>query len=167
MRLKSFLLKNKIFSILTLIFSIWIVVLIFLAVIGPRKIVFYDALGQNDVSSAYSSFLPWFRYIIEPFAIIAFIFEYEYTWLLLVLIVYPILRVIYVFLRKKGRLQSEKYNQIRHVLTDIIYFVFKVFSITLVVILLIVLIGYLIQGFFLSAGISWFLFKSEYTFAIS
>jgi len=124
------------------------VVLVFLAVIGPRKIVFYDALGLIDVSSEYSSVLPWFRYIIEPFAIIAFIFEYEFTWLLLVIIVYPILRVIYVILRKSGRLNSRKYNQIRHVLTDFIYFVFKVFSITLVVILLIILIGYLIQGFF-------------------
>jgi hypothetical protein len=148
MRLKSFLLKNKVFSILTLLFSIWIIVLILLAVIGPRRIVFYDALGQTDVSSEYSSVLPWFRYIIEPFAIIAFIFEYEFTWLLLLLIVYPIFRVIYVLLRKKGRLHSEKYNQIRHVLTDIIYFIFKVFSITLVVILVIILIGYLIQGFF-------------------
>ena len=147
MRLKSFLLKNKVFSILTLLFSIWIIVLILLAVIGPRRIVFYDALGQTDVSSEYSSVLPWFRYIIEPFAIIAFIFEYEFTWLLLLLIVYPIFRVIYVLLRKNGRLHSEKYNQIRHVLTDIIYFVFKIFSITLVVILVIILIGYLIQGF--------------------
>ncbi len=148
MRLKSFLLKNKVFSIITLIFSIWIVVLVFLAVIGPRKIVFYDALGQNDVSSAYSSVLPWFRYIIEPFAIIAFIFEYEFTWLLPLLIIYPIIRVIYVFLRKRGKLYSKKYNQIRHIITDIIYFVFKVFSITLLVILLIILIGFLIQGFF-------------------
>ena len=148
MSLKSFLLKNKVFSIISLIFSIWMVVLVFLAVIGPRKIVFYDALGLIDVSSEYSSVLPWFRYIIEPFAIIAFIFEYEFTWLLLVIIVYPILRVIYVILRKSRRLNSRKYNQIRHVLTDFIYFVFKVFSITLVVILLIILIGYLIQGLF-------------------
>ena len=148
MRLKSFLLKNKVFTILTLLFSIWIIVLILLALIGPRRIVFYDALAQADVSSEYSSVLPWFRYIIEPFAIIAFIFEYEFTWLLPLLIIYPIIRVVYVFLRKKGRLSSEKYNQIRHVLTDIIYFVFKVFSITLVAILSIILIGFLIQGFF-------------------
>ena len=148
MNLKSFLLKNKVFSILTLIFSIWILILILFAAIGPRNIVFYDALGQSDVSSEYSSVLPWYRYIVEPFAIIAFVFEYEFTWLLLVLIIYPILRVIYVFLRKKGRFHSEKYNQIRHILTDFIYFAFKVFSITLVVVLLIILIGYFIQGFF-------------------
>ena len=86
MRLKSFLLKNKVFSILTVIFSIWIAILLVLAVIGTRTIVFYDALGLNDVSTEYSSNLPWFRYIIEPFAITAFIFEYEFTWLLLFLI---------------------------------------------------------------------------------
>ena len=148
MRLKSFLSKNKVFSLLTLLFSIWIVILLVLAVIGTRTIVFYDALGQIDVSVEYSSVLPWLRYIIEPFAIIAFILEYEFTWLLLFLIIYPILRVIYVFSRKKGKLQSKKYNQLKHVLNDIIYFAFKIFSITLVVILLIIIIGYLFQGFF-------------------
>ena len=148
MRLKSFLLKNKVFSILTLIFSIWIVTLLVLAVIGPRTIIFYDVFGLNDVSAEYSSNLPWFRYIIEPFAITAFIFEYEFTWLLLFLIIYPILRVVYVFLRKRGRLHSKKYNQLKHILNDIIYFAFKILSITLVVILLIIIIGYLIQGFF-------------------
>jgi len=148
MRLKSFLSKNKVFSLLTLLFSIWIVILLVLAVIGTRTIVFYDALGQIDVSVEYSSVLPWLRYIIEPFAIIAFILEYEFTWLLLFLIIYPILRVIYVFSRKRGKLQSKKYNQLKHVLNDVIYFAFKIFSITLVVILLIIIIGYLFQGFF-------------------
>jgi len=148
MRLKSFLLKNKVFSVLTLLFSIWIVILLVLAVIGTRDIVFYDALGQINVSAEYSSVLPWLRYIIEPFAIIAFILEYEFTWLLLFLIIYPILRVIYVFLRKRGKLHSKKYNQLKHILNDFIYFAFKIFSITLVAILLIVLIGYLIQGFY-------------------
>lgn len=148
MRLKSFLTKNKVFSILTLLFSIWIVILILLAVIGPRNIAFYDALGLTDVSSEYSSVLPWYRYLVEPFAVIAFILEYDFTWLFLVLIIYPILRVIYVILRKQGRFNSKKYDQIRPVLTNLIYFAFKVFSITLVIILSIILIGYLIQGFF-------------------
>jgi len=148
MRLKSFLYKNKVFSILTLIFSIWIVILVVLAVMGSRTIVFYDALAQNDVSSEYSSVLPWFRYFIEPFAIIAFIFEYEFTWLFLFVIIYPIIRVIYVFLRKRGKLHSKKYNQLKHILNDFLYFTFKIFSITLVIILLTILIGYLIQGFY-------------------
>jgi hypothetical protein len=148
MRLKSFLSKNKVFSILTLLFSIWIVILLVLAIIGTREIVFYDALGQIDISAEYSSVLPWLRYIIEPFAIIAFILEYEFTWLLLFLIIYPILRVIYVFSRKRGKLQSKKYNQLKHILNDIIYFAFKIFSITLVLILSIILIGYLFQRFF-------------------
>ena len=148
MGLKSFLLKNKVFSILTLLFSICIVIFLVLAGIGTREIVFYDALGQNDVSAEYFSVLPWLRYVIEPFAIIAFILEYEFTWLFLFLIIYPILRVIYVFLRKRGKLHSKKYNQLKHVINDFIFFAFKIFSITLVAILLIVLIGYLIQGFY-------------------
>ena len=57
MRLKSFLLKNKVFSVLTLFFSVWIAILLVLAVIGTREIVFYDALGQIDISVEYSSVL--------------------------------------------------------------------------------------------------------------
>ena len=148
MRLKSYFCKNKVFSLLTLLFSFWFVILVLLALIDPRKIVFYDALSQVDVSSEYSSILPLLRYIVEPFMVIATTLEYEFTWLFLFLIFYPIFRVLYVFLRKKGKLASKKYDQLRHVITDFIYFVFKVLSITLVVILLIILIGYLIQGFY-------------------
>ena len=148
MRLKSYICNNKVFSILTLIFSFWFVILILLAAIGPRTIVFYDALNQIDVSSEYFSILPFTRYIIEPFMVIATIIEYEFTWLFLFLIFYPILRVIYVFLRKKGKLASKKYEYLRHVITDFIYFAFKVLSITLVLILIIILIGFLIQGFY-------------------
>lgn len=148
MRLKTFLLRNKVFSSLTLFFAVWIIVLIVLAMVSTRNVVFYDALNQINVSSDYSSVLPWTRYIIEPFAVIAFILEYEFTWFLPLLVIYPILRVIYVVLWNKGKFQSPKYTQIRHVLTDFIYFVFKVFSITLVAILLIILIGFFVQGFF-------------------
>ena len=148
MRLKTLFYKNKIFSIGTLFFSIWIIILVLLAIFSSREVVFWNALGQSDVSSDYLSFLPFLRYIFEPFASIAFILEYRFTWLFLYLIVYPILRVIYVFLRKSGKLNSSKYNHLKHLLTDFIYFSFKVFSITLVAILLIVLLGYLIQGFF-------------------
>ncbi len=148
MRLKTLFYKNKIFSIGTLFFSIWIIVLVLLAIFSRREVVFYDALGQTDVSSDYFSFLPFLRYIFEPFATIAFILEYRFTWLFLYLIIYPILRVIYVILRRSGKLNSSKYNHLKHLLTDFIYFSFKVFSITLLAILLIVLVGYLIQGFF-------------------
>ena len=128
MGLKSFLLKNKVFSILTLLFSICIVIFLVLAGIGTREIVFYDALGQNDVSAEYFSVLPWLRYVIEPFAVIAFILEYEFTWLFLFLIIYPILRVIYVFLRKRGKLHSKKYNQLKHVINDFIFLHLKSFQ---------------------------------------
>ena len=73
MGFKTFLLRNKVLSILTLIFSVWIIVLIVLAIIGSRNIIFYDALNQIDVSSDYSSVLAWTRYIVEPFAAIALI----------------------------------------------------------------------------------------------
>ncbi|MBY9014282.1 MAG: hypothetical protein KGD68_01185 [Candidatus Lokiarchaeota archaeon] len=148
MRLKSYICNNKVFSLLTLLFFFWFAILILLATIGPRTIVFYDALNQIDVSSEYFSLLPFARYLIEPFMVIATTLEYEFTWLFLFLIFYPILRVIYVFLRKRSKLASKKYNHIRHVITDFIYFAFKVLSITLVVILIIILIGYLIQGFY-------------------
>jgi len=148
MRLKSYICNNKVFSLLTVLFSFWFVILVVLAAIGPRTIVFYDALNQIDVSSEYISLLPLTRYIIEPFMVMATTLEYEFTWLFLFLIFYPILRIIYVFFRKKGKLASKKYGQLRHVITDFIYFAFKALSIALVVILFIMLVGYIFQGFY-------------------
>ena len=148
MRLKSYICNNKVFSLVTLLFSFWFVILVVLAAIGLRTIVFYDALNQIDVSSEYSSFLPLARYLIEPFMVMATTLEYEFTWLFLFLIFYPILRIIYVFFRKKGKLASKKYDYFKQVITDFIYFAFKALSIALVVILFIMLVGYIFQGFY-------------------
>jgi len=83
MKFKSFIKNNKFFTSISVIFLIWFVFLVVLSIIGKRTVIFYDALGQVDVSSEYSSNLPLLRYIIEPYMAIAFILEYEFTWLIL------------------------------------------------------------------------------------
>ena len=79
---------------------------------------------------------------------IAFILEYEFTWLILFFIFYPILRVIYLYLRKSGRISSEKYKFITYPLADIISFSFKVLILAVLVIAIYILIGFSVQGYF-------------------
>ncbi|MFX1556451.1 MAG: PHP domain-containing protein [Promethearchaeota archaeon] len=148
MNIRSQFKNNKFFSILSIVFLVWIVFLIILSIIGNKTITFYDALNQIDVSSNYSIQFPLFRYILEPFASIAFIIEFEFTWMFLFLIIYPIIRVIYLYLKKKGKFNSEKYRCITYPLADIISFSFKVLTLTVLVVGLIVLIGFLVQGYF-------------------
>ena len=117
--------KNKLFAAITLIFILWIIFLLVLGVINRRVITFYDALALNDVSSNYASELPLLRYLLEPFAITAFILDFEFTWLFSFLIFYPILRIAYLLLKKYGKIQSKKYSYLTYVVSDVLNFAFK------------------------------------------
>ncbi|MFX1458397.1 MAG: PHP domain-containing protein [Promethearchaeota archaeon] len=88
------------------------------------------------------------RYILEPIAQLSFILEMEFSWLFIVIIIYPILRIIYLILRKKGTIHSKKLRFITKPLVDVIRFSYKILMLTILVIGLIILAGYLIQGYF-------------------
>ena len=148
MALKAFLKKNKFFSIITLVFTIWILFLIILAIFNRRNVIFWENISNTDVSSEYLSVLPPLRYILEPIAQLSFILEMEFSWLFLVIIIYPILRIMYLILRRKGIIHSKKLRLIAKPLADVIRFSYKVLMLTILVIGLIILAGYLIQGYF-------------------
>ncbi|MFX1418180.1 MAG: PHP domain-containing protein [Promethearchaeota archaeon] len=148
MKIRSLIKNNKTFTIISVSFLLWVVFLLILSITGQRTVIFYDALGQIDVSSEFTSELPLQRYIIEPFAAIAFILEKEFTWMYLYLIFYPILRGIYLYLKKRGRFNSKKYRYITYPLADIIYFSFKVLILAVLIVGIYILIGFAIQGYF-------------------
>ncbi|MFX1310203.1 MAG: hypothetical protein ACFE8C_10935, partial [Promethearchaeota archaeon] len=148
MNIRSLIKKNKFFTIFSFVFLVWFVFLVVLSILGQRTVIFYDALGQVDISSEFSSELPFLRYIIEPFYTIAYVLEYEFTWMYLFLIFYPILRGIYLYLKKKGMFSSEKYRYITYPLADIISFSFQVLILAVLIIGIYVLIGFAIQGYF-------------------
>ncbi|UCD01422.1 MAG: hypothetical protein JSV23_11190 [Promethearchaeota archaeon] len=148
MKIRSLIKNNKFFTIFSVAFLIWLIFLVILSIIGQKTVIFYDALGQLDVSSDFSSKLPLMRYIIEPFAAIAFIFEKEFRWMFIFLIFYPIVRGIYLFFKKKGKFSSEKFRYITYPIADIISFSFQVLVLTVLIIGIYILTGYIIQGFF-------------------
>ncbi|MEE9376563.1 MAG: hypothetical protein V3V33_00825 [Candidatus Lokiarchaeia archaeon] len=148
MKIRSFLRNNKFFTIITTIFLVWVVFLLILSIVGQRTVVFFDVLGGNDVSSEYSSKLPLLRYFVEPFYVLAYILEYEFTWMFLFLIFYPIIRGIYLYLKKKGFFSSEKYKLITYPISDILYFIFKVLTLSISIVGIFILIGFSIQGYF-------------------
>ncbi|MHA2429981.1 MAG: PHP domain-containing protein [Promethearchaeota archaeon] len=148
MVIKAFFKKNKFFSFVTLIFIFWILFLIILAIFNERNVIFWENISNSDVSSEYSSVLPPLRYVLEPIAQLSFILEMEFSWLFIVIIIYPILRIIYVILRRKGIIHSKKLRLLTNPLVDVIRFSYKVLMLTILVIGLIMLAGYLIQGYF-------------------
>ncbi|MFX0088122.1 MAG: PHP domain-containing protein [Candidatus Hodarchaeota archaeon] len=132
----------------SVIFFVWFVFLAILTITSERTVIFYDALGQIDVSSNYSSTYPVFRYFIEPLYAIGYILEYEFTWMYLFLIFYPILRGIYLFSKRKGIFNSKKYRFITYYITDIISFSFKILIPAILIVGIYILIGFGIQGYF-------------------
>jgi hypothetical protein len=148
MKLNSLINKNKFFTIITILFLIWIIFLTVLTIVGKRTVIFFDALGQIDVSSEFESRLPLLRYFIEPLYAISCFLEYEFTWMFLFLIIYPVLRIIYLLLKKKGKFNSEKFKYLTYPLAEFIFFSFKVLTLLIMVVGLYILIGVIIQGYF-------------------
>jgi len=148
MALRSFIRNNKLFTIISIVFFIWFIFLVVLSTIGERTVIFYDAIGKVDVSSNYKSKLPLLRYIVEPFYAIGYVLEYRFTWMYLFLIFYPILRVIYLCLKRLGLFQSKKFKYISYLLVDIITFSFKILSLAILIVGSYILIGFMVQGYF-------------------
>ncbi|MBY9003367.1 MAG: hypothetical protein KGD73_05300 [Candidatus Lokiarchaeota archaeon] len=148
MNIKSLLTKNKWFTTITIGYLAWFSILLILLFNNVRQVTFYDTLGQVDVSANYSSVFPVFRYVLEPFAIIAFILEMEFTWMFVFLMGYPIIRIVFVFARRKGNFKSRKLGLTLKIFRDVIEFSFKVLISAILIVLVIILIGFFIQGFF-------------------
>lgn len=140
--------NNKLLSIITAFFSIWIIFLIVLCVSNKREVIFYDALAQNDVSSNYSSSYPLERYFIEPLMGLSYIFGMEFLWLIAFFILYLVFRTIYLCIKRIGITKSEKYKTLMYPVNDWIRFAFKLFSLVVLVIGTIILVGYLTLGFY-------------------
>ncbi|MFX0080709.1 MAG: PHP domain-containing protein [Candidatus Hodarchaeota archaeon] len=148
MKFLSLIKKNKFFTIISIAFFFWFVFLLGLSIIGGRTVIFYDALGEIDVSSNYKSKLPLLRYVVEPFYAIGYVLEYKFTWMFLFLIFYPILRGIYLCLKRIGLFRSKKFRLISNLIVDIISFSFKILSVAILLVGIYILIGFMIQGYF-------------------
>jgi len=148
MKLRLFIRNNKFFTIISIAFFIWFIFLVGLSIIGERTVIFYDALGQVDVSSNYTSKFPLLRYIIEPFYAIGYVLEFKFTWMFIFLMFYPILRGIYLCLKRIGLFRSKKFKLISYPLAEIITFSFKILSVAILIVGIYILIGFMVQGYF-------------------
>ena len=146
MKIKLIVRKHKSFTILTMGFFIWLTFLLILLA-NKRTVVFYDALNQLDVTSSYSSILPASRYLVEPFFAIAMVLGMEFSWMFLFLIFYPLIRIIFILYKKRKAKMSKKLNFLLIISRDITKFAFKVIVIAMSIVLVIILIGTMIEGF--------------------
>ena len=142
--------ENKLFSVLSIGFSFWLVFLFVLSILNLRDIVFLDGLASYpaaNVSSDYSSNIPLVRYLVEPFAGVAFIIGMDFYWMIAFVIFYIIYRLIYLFFKKIGKISSKKYKQLMYPIDSYMRFIFKMFSATILIVGIIILIGYIIVLF--------------------
>ena len=143
--------ENKLLLVLSIGFSFWLVFLFVLSILNFREIVFLDALASYpaaNVSSDYSSNIPLVRYLVEPFAGIAFIIGMDFYWMIAFVIFYIIYRIIYLFFKKIGKISSEKYKKLMYPIDSYMRFTFKIFSATILIVGIIILIGYISLGYF-------------------
>ena len=147
MFLVKYIKKHKLFSFFTGIFLTWFVFLLIILLTSHRSVIFYDALTQSDVSSNYESRLPILRYFLEPIASVSFMLGMDFSWLFLFMISYPVLRLIYLMLKRKGYFNSKKFKLFSLIINDLLYFSFKIWVIPLIFLALIMLFGYIFIGF--------------------
>ncbi len=143
--------ENTLFSIISVGFLLWFVFLIILSILNLREVVFLDALDSfpgTNVSLDYTSKIPIERYLVEPFAGIAFILRYDFYWIIAFIIIYIIYRIIYLFYKRLGKIRSTKYKKLMYPIDSFMRFTFKMFSLTILTIGFIILIGYLSLGYF-------------------
>jgi hypothetical protein len=151
MSVRSFIKQNRAFSIVSAGFCVWLVFLVILSIIDQRKIIFLDVLDSypgTDVSSEYYSEIPLIRYFLEPIAGIAFTIGKDFEYLIAFTIIYIIYRIVYLYLKKKGKIDSEKFKKLKSPAYSFMNFVFKIFSLAVVIIGVVILIGYLISGYY-------------------
>lgn len=147
MSLKSFLKNNKLFSLISVLFLAWISFLIILMITVTREVVFYDYLTDTDVSSEYSSQIPLIRYIFEPIIGIAYNFTVrDYYWPVTVILIYIIIRAIYIILKKKEKIKSEKLLTLIYMVRDIMGFTIKIVILIIAGLFSYLLIAFLILG---------------------
>ncbi|MHA1147158.1 MAG: PHP domain-containing protein [Promethearchaeota archaeon] len=145
MDVKSYIKKNKIYSIIFLSFLVWITTLIFLAIIAKREVYFYDYLAEKDVSSHYSSTIPFVRYLIEPLIGYILVMGINYDVFFGFFLLFIIIRFSYYGLKRKGFFQSEKAKLLWFPVKDFIRFAFIVLTITISIggaIIIIMLFGF-------------------------
>jgi hypothetical protein len=143
--------EHRIISIFSFGFFAWIIVLLILEILNQRQVVFLDALDSyqgTNVSSEYISELPLIRYLIEPFAGVAFILDYDFEWMIAFTLLYVSYRIIYLILKRANKIHTETFKSIKYPIYRFMSFVFKVFSLAVLVIAISVLIGFISLGYF-------------------
>ncbi|MHA2325627.1 MAG: PHP domain-containing protein, partial [Promethearchaeota archaeon] len=96
----------------------------------------------------YRSQLPLIRYLIEPIVGISFIIGYDFEYLIAFTTFYFIYRILYLYLKKSGRISSTRFRNLETPVYNFMSFIFKIFSVTVLLIAITILIGYLLSGYY-------------------
>ncbi|MFO8020085.1 MAG: PHP domain-containing protein [Promethearchaeia archaeon] len=146
MEIRGFLKKNKVLSVIIILFLGWIITLTGLAFTANKEIIFYDWLAMKDVSDQYRSQIPLLRYFLEPIIGLSLVLN-GYNISAGIISTVIIYRIVYFHLKKKGYLESKKAKLLWYPVKDLIRFSFMVSSVAILLGLLLVWIIFLTVGF--------------------
>ncbi len=138
--------KNLALTIVTIVFFAWIGFLLILGITNTREVYFYDVLSQTDVTSEYSSVIPFTRYLLEPIVGMTFFLPSIIEGLIALILVYVIARIIYVTLEKKFFIKSGKFNLMATLARKYTRYIFWLFFLILGSLLTVLLVGYSSDG---------------------
>jgi len=159
MKLRIIIHKNLLEFLISSIFIAFMGWLIYIAFVGSRTPIFYDALSQVDVSTSYTSRLHLFRIIFEPLIGSFLIVGLEFTyWIIIFVIFYVIIRSVLLILDKFRYDQRISSNSISEIVQDTLRFTFMWGLLIFLVGVITFGIGYLAGGvLFLSNNFRWIL----------
>ena len=158
--------KHVLIIVPVIVFAAWIGFLLINSLGASRRVTFYDALHQVDVSGQYSSEVPLERYLLEPFVGFAFTLATEIQdSMLLLLVVYVVIRFVFALLEKVILRGNAKKEILVHYARKVGNFYWKYAFFAFIVVFLCIIAGISLDGFlfmhqefmsYLQAGlISW------------
>ncbi len=149
----AFIKKNLLFLIITALFIVWLGYLIITSTAYPGDVYFHDVMTGGpiiDVSDQYVSQVPLFRYFIEPFVGLTFVFTFnsDPTEIIFVFIAfYAIFRGTLLIIDNTVLRKSEKKDIIWKYIGNALVFVVKYGSIMIGIVAGIVVVSLFTQGF--------------------
>ncbi len=136
--------------ILTVLFIIWMNILLAVTAGAGRNVVFHDWMSNTDVSAQYSSTVPSLRYIFEPFIGISLVLPFGSNpteRIPFFVTVYVFLRTLLFLINDIVLVNSKKRRVIMAYVEDTCRFAMKYGFLAFLLLIGYALVGYMVNGF--------------------
>ncbi|MHA1521711.1 MAG: hypothetical protein ACTSRK_16145 [Promethearchaeota archaeon] len=143
----------KKYSVISVVFALWMIGLVILRIFAQRNPIFYEAISQTDVSEDYQSVFPLIRIIFEPIIGSTFaVGQWGAIWFGFASILYLILRSIYLLQVRFGKQTIDFKHPVFHRLKLALDAYFKQMLVLFLALLVEFLFIYFVLGYLVIAN---------------